>query len=135
MDSYPMVFSGCLLLSVGLIVLVLTTYGCLFFSISLITEVIAAILVTVLGICLLKKGLKNKEDSVAETEETEQSGRMSPYYYELEPTLQKRDLPPIPRDIGREYDPVITDKVWYFVPELSNGIYFIGTAMFKYSCT
>lgn len=111
--EFSMAFSGCLFLTCGLIGIVLTSYASFIFSISILTEVIATFVVSVMGMYLLRASLNKIEDFVDEAEyyETEQSGRYSPFYYELEPVMQKRELPPIPRDIGRLYDAVITDKV------------------------
>lgn len=51
------------------------------------------------------------EDSYSDTDYDDQSGRISPFYYELDPVALRRELPPIPKDIGREYDPIVLDKV------------------------
>lgn len=110
MDVRTMVICGKMLITGGLVTFTFAVYASIVFSIFIITEAIAAFLVLTWGICLLVKSRK-MEDSFSETEYDDQSGRISPFYYELEPVHLKRDLPPIPRDIGREYDPVVLDKV------------------------
>ena len=110
MDVRATLLYGRMLLTGGLIALSFSVYSTLTFSIFSITEVIISSLVVVWGMCLLIIS-KKMEDSYSETDCDEQSGRVSPFYYELEPFPYKRELPPIPKDIGREYDPVILDKV------------------------
>lgn len=110
MDVNTTVFSGRMFLTGGLIALCFSVYSTLVFSIFNITEVIASSLVVLWGMCLLIRS-KKMEDSYSDTDYDDQSGRISPFYYELDPVALRRELPPIPKDIGREYDPIVLDKV------------------------
>ncbi|KAG8186467.1 hypothetical protein JTE90_009226 [Oedothorax gibbosus] len=84
---------------------------------SLLTELAIGLVLVWFGARLIV--ISKKQDDKYPEEELEESGEGSspfyyesaPFYYELEPVVQQRELPAIPKDIGREYDPIIVDKV------------------------
>ncbi|KFM79950.1 hypothetical protein X975_19173, partial [Stegodyphus mimosarum] len=87
MESYPLLFSGCLFIAGGLIVISVGLHESVEISMFILTEVIAGLLTLILGVSLMCKGIKKMtEEEETETEQDEDS----PFYYELEPTAMKR---------------------------------------------
>ncbi|GBN63403.1 hypothetical protein AVEN_175044-1 [Araneus ventricosus] len=101
---------GLLFIIAGLTVTAISLYMSYLFSITIITEIPAAIITIYLGVHLIRIG--REQTPKMEESSSSKNGRTSPFYFELEPTLvNPRALPPVPKDIGREYDPVVLDKV------------------------
>ncbi|KAF8796006.1 hypothetical protein HNY73_000438 [Argiope bruennichi] len=101
---------GILFITVGLIITAVCLYMSYLFSITIITELPAAVITIYLGVHLIKIG--NEQTPKMEESFSSKNGRTSPFYFELDPTLvNPRALPPVPKDIGREYDPIVLDKV------------------------
>ncbi|GFX82319.1 uncharacterized protein TNCV_973311 [Trichonephila clavipes] len=74
-----------------------------------LTEAVPGIFTIYLGAHLIKLSEELRGDMPESL--SSKDGRISPFYYELEPSLvSQRALPPIPKDIGRIYDPVTMDK-------------------------
>ncbi|GFU10240.1 uncharacterized protein NPIL_440541 [Nephila pilipes] len=101
---------GILFIVAGLAIIAISLYVSYIYSLVGLTEVAPGIFTIYLGAHLLKLSDERQEDMPESV--SSKDGRISPFYYELEPSLVPfRALPPLPKDIGRIYDPVVMDKV------------------------
>ncbi|GFY78952.1 uncharacterized protein TNIN_465411 [Trichonephila inaurata madagascariensis] len=101
---------GILFIIAGFAIIVISIYVSYIFSLIGLTEAVPGIFTIYLGAHLIKLSEELRGDMPESL--SSKDGRISPFYYELEPSLvSQRALPPIPKDIGRIYDPVTMDKV------------------------